>query len=303
MSGMTISRPSSGEMHVCFMGSLSSGKTTLLNHFLGRTDERASGVKPTVALEYTYARKDEGASKIVSHIHELGGGTQLLHLLPVIKCDVAIIMLNLMEGSTVLTQLDAFYAGLQAAVEQRQKQENSSNNSNAATAAETSPIKSGLVESSLPVLCIFPTHWDEAINLESEERRILSRALRWWACRHSASLIYLSTKDRSSLSLAKNVLNSLCFEGTLPTLRHSVDHALPILACAGSEELDDIGMPGDGSTWQEMVQKAFGKRDSKVVTQERVDLEWTKFKEHAIDSIRQQKDEELQRKRREDRRY
>ncbi|KAB7493925.1 Cytoplasmic dynein 2 light intermediate chain 1 [Armadillidium nasatum] len=62
-----------------FVGPRGAGKTTLIQRFL----EREEAPKPTLALEYTYARKSgKSLTKDVCHIWELGGGAVFSSLLP-----------------------------------------------------------------------------------------------------------------------------------------------------------------------------------------------------------------------------
>jgi len=66
------------ESSLLVLGSANAGKSTLILRFL----ERQEASKPTLALEYTYARKSgQAIGKDVCHIWELGGGTLFASLL------------------------------------------------------------------------------------------------------------------------------------------------------------------------------------------------------------------------------
>nr|VZI31589.1 unnamed protein product [Spirometra erinaceieuropaei] len=69
------------ESVLVFAGARSCGKTTIINNFL----EKDENPKPTLALEYNFARKSLGpyVAKSVAHIWELGGGPKLSNLLDV----------------------------------------------------------------------------------------------------------------------------------------------------------------------------------------------------------------------------
>ncbi|XP_069118962.1 cytoplasmic dynein 2 light intermediate chain 1-like [Argopecten irradians] len=71
----------SDDSAVFVIGGKGAGKTSIVLRFLDR-DEAS---KPTVALEYTFCRKDKGhnIAKDVGHIWELGGGTWLTKLMDV----------------------------------------------------------------------------------------------------------------------------------------------------------------------------------------------------------------------------
>uniref|UniRef100_A0A0N5AZ36 Cytoplasmic dynein 2 light intermediate chain 1 n=1 Tax=Syphacia muris TaxID=451379 RepID=A0A0N5AZ36_9BILA len=67
------------EESIIFCGDKSSGKTTIINRFLERTENP----KPTIALEYAYGRRTRGNVRDLVHIWELGGGTVLKNLLEI----------------------------------------------------------------------------------------------------------------------------------------------------------------------------------------------------------------------------
>jgi dynein light intermediate chain 2 len=64
-----------------FVGGRDSGKSTIISRFLDK-DEKPN---PTIALEYTFGRKNKGQNgvKDVTHIYELGGGTFLADLIKI----------------------------------------------------------------------------------------------------------------------------------------------------------------------------------------------------------------------------
>lgn len=68
------------ESSAIFVGNKNAGKTTIMLRF----QEREEPPKPTVALEYTFGRRQArgpNMGKKVVHIWELGGGTSLTKLL------------------------------------------------------------------------------------------------------------------------------------------------------------------------------------------------------------------------------
>ena len=72
---LSLNKPK--ERSLVFIGSKSSGKTTLIHRFL----ERDESPKQTLALEYTFGRKtNQNLVKDVCHLWELGGGTMYTNL-------------------------------------------------------------------------------------------------------------------------------------------------------------------------------------------------------------------------------
>jgi dynein light intermediate chain 2 len=104
---ITHTSTDSKETFLLFVGSKSSGKSTLINKFL--SPNKKDKPKPTVAMEYTFGRRtSNGSGKDIAHIWELGGGKKLSDLVCVpvaperLSSLVGVIVLDLAVPSKAL---------------------------------------------------------------------------------------------------------------------------------------------------------------------------------------------------------
>ena len=71
-------QPAPAETYSLFTGQHGSGKSSLMALLQGGgSSGKEDKPKPTVALEYMFARKSNNGAKDVAHIWELGGGMNL----------------------------------------------------------------------------------------------------------------------------------------------------------------------------------------------------------------------------------
>ena len=113
-----IDNPGGGanETTLLVVGSKNVGKTTLIHRLL----ERQEAPKPTLALEYTFGRKkNQGLTKDVCHVWELGGGTLFANLLetPISPSKLngfrLVLMVDLSEPHHLWFHLEALLSSLQ----------------------------------------------------------------------------------------------------------------------------------------------------------------------------------------------
>ncbi|CAK9101220.1 unnamed protein product [Durusdinium trenchii] len=70
----TATEEFANDVTILFCGSKKSGKTSLVDRFINPTKDEKDQPKPTVALDYKFARyATEGTSKVLAHIYDLGG--------------------------------------------------------------------------------------------------------------------------------------------------------------------------------------------------------------------------------------
>nr|KAJ3422923.1 Cytoplasmic dynein 2 light intermediate chain 1 [Polyrhizophydium stewartii] len=301
------------------VGSKSAGKTSLILRFLDR-DETPS---PTVALEYTFGRRTRGvnSTKDVTHIWELAGGVFLSDLLDIpiteanIHASTFIIVLDLSDPSNILETLDTLLGKIRARVakilaglEQRgSKRPKALRNYAAKKYGSDHPDKDVVNIMPVPV-AIIGSKFDEIKDMESEMRKMLCKTLRYVAHMNGASLLFVSQKDENLVAKSRQLLSHYAFRGSsIKTM--TIDHSKPIVMMAGQDTFSGIGLPPselakDAVGRQPFVPYERWKADyeqyfppQKVQkTLERVDL--SKFPEPAVDSMRLQKDEELEKMRR-----
>merc|ERR1719440_1729408 len=72
---LTLDEEFTNDVAVLFCGMKKSGKTALIDRFINPAKDEKDMPKPTVALDYKFARyaSDTSTSKVLAHIYDLGG--------------------------------------------------------------------------------------------------------------------------------------------------------------------------------------------------------------------------------------
>ncbi|KAL1504433.1 hypothetical protein AB1Y20_010839 [Prymnesium parvum] len=230
--------PPQRDSELLFLGSTQSGKSTLVNSFL-KVEENPP--KPTTALEYRFARPaDATGAASVCNVWELAGGTQLSELLKVVllpekleACVVAITLDLSAPGDALETMLFWFeqirkHVGLSlqqvAASGPGGAEKAMALRERANEAWSDHPDRDDLRPLGIPVM-VFAHKWDvfEEEYGEAEYRKVLTRALRYFAHTNGASLMCTHHKDKSARALAPNPAPYL----TTATPSHDLTTATP----------------------------------------------------------------------------
>ncbi|KAJ8866916.1 hypothetical protein PR048_032778 [Dryococelus australis] len=307
----------SKESTIFIVGSKGVGKSSLVHRFLDR-DESA---KQTLALEYTFGRKaGRSLVKDVCHIWELGGGTMYPSLLATPLAAAAgnmsqvtlVLMLDLSAlhqlWFTMETLLQSILVSLRAHCSQDHM--NTMQERAWARVGPDHPDRDSM--DPFPVsLVILGGKYDIFQDFDSEKKKIICRCLRYVAHTLGATLQFYSLKDAGLVKKAKDLLSHHGF-GSAPVKSISQDYNKPLLVPAGSDSMERIG--GVGTTKVVSVSRGpgaaldrwkhtFTKHFPQEVTEKSVILDDPardlNFKEPIIDSLRGQKDDELDRYRRE----
>lgn len=307
------------ESSIFVLGSKNSGKTSIILRFLDRDESP----KSTTALDYTFGRRAKGhnIAKDIGHIWELGGGTFLSKLIDIpinvetIKSLAIMIVLDLSLPSelwntmeTLLTQvkkrvnkvLEDLAAKDSGAVQQLKK---------AAWKkfGEDHPEKSMIDPFPVP-LAIVGGKFDVYQDFDPEKRKMISRALRFVAHTNGAHLQFFSTKQEGLTNRTRGLFGSLLFK-TAMSKNVSLDHNKPVIVPAGQDSLSQIGAPPVPSESLGKLQHRnpydlWKATYSSVFPPEKTSLESVRsedpardpqYAEPAVDNMRAQKDEELER--------
>ncbi|CAF1153852.1 unnamed protein product [Adineta ricciae] len=302
---------------ILFAGSRSGGKSTMILRYLERTSESA---KPTIALDYNYARKPKTADTVgkdIGHLWELGDGTFLAKLI-----DVALTPETIATASVVLVldlsrpqELWHTYETLYEAIVKRVKyciSEASKQNPNLKDKLKESIVKRigdanrDLVEPLRIPLVIVGSKYDEFQSFQPNDKKTIYKTLRFLAFYHGATLLSYSEKDTVYL---KSVLNHLLFDTKLPEKKPQIDHLGPLYVKSGSETEEQIGAPpikdldldamnenSPFAMWRATFCKQFPqeveKRDPSLLQDYGRDPQYA---DASIDAMREQKLAELQR--------
>ncbi|XP_071522819.1 cytoplasmic dynein 2 light intermediate chain 1 [Panulirus ornatus] len=295
------------EATLLLVGTRSAGKTTLLQRFL----DREEAPRHTLALEYTYGRKTgRTLVKDVCHLWELGGGALFTPLLAtpitprVVSRLTLLLMLDLSRPDTIWSDLETLLSALKEEVQraagsvaglQEELQE--------AAARRLHPHQQEEQEVTpfLVPLVIIGGKYDIFQDLEPEGKKMVCRALRYVAHTHGASLQFFSAKDTGLVKKAKELLSHYAF-GTSESRSLAQDYNKPLIIPAGSDSLATINMSEDLTfdAWRHVFTTRFPQdnEDRSSVLPEDPARDPT-YAEADVDNLRTQKDEELERIRRE----
>lgn len=304
---------------IFLVGSKNSGKTSIILRYLDR-DETP---KPTVALEYRYGRRTRGQNVDVGHIWELGGGSSLSKLMDVpiaaesINCTTLFIVLDLSQPQelwfTLETLLQTAKAQLEAAINDLKSTDPEARAKLQKAAwervGEDNPDKQ-LIDPFLIPLVIVGSKYDLFQDLESEKRKVICKTLRFVAHTFGATLQFFSNKQEQLVNRMRSLISHHLFATSLNKSLQT-DPNKPLLVPAGLDSFQQIGSPP-------MAEKDLGRVHAKTpldlwkhaytghFPQEKTmesgllddPAKDPQYKEHTIDILRAQKDEELERYRR-----
>ena len=298
---------------VLFVGAKQSGKTSLLLKFREKNEERP---KPSVALEYTFARRPKSFSleKDVVNLWELAGGTFLSDLTEAIITPETVtglsvvLTLDLSQPQTIWFTMEHFIVELKQQIEKALaanadvKRSVDRNNSD-----RKQGFANGFDSSSMfPVpLLIIGTKFDLFVNLDSVEKKMIGRALRFVAHTYAAHVLFVSEKVPATLRNFKVFMNNMAFGAPMQKVV-SIDESKPVAVSAGNDDMMAIGIPssdsnslnrGDVHSWEDW-KKSFcdffpqKSQDSGQSTED--PAKDPKFKEQIIDDLKKQKFAEIE---------
>ena len=309
------------DAELLFVGSKSAGKSSLIHAFLQKDEPP----KPSTPLEYRFARKAAPTGAVVANIWELGGASEMNHLLKVVlpaerlACSAVAITLDMSEPEEALQTLLHWIDEVRRHVE-RASSELSMSPGGAETVAAARKATAALwqehpdcdvasVEQVSPVgipLVVIANKWDvfEETHVEGEYRKLVCRALRFFAHQAGGSLLCTKHKDKASLTALRNLLYHHVFGSTaLRTIQQ--DHTKPLVIPASADAFGAIGKPPRVDTfadstadkWRVAWEQTFRPRDKPKEAQDLSMVEAEQFAEETIDELRRQKRDELLRQR------
>lgn len=259
------------ERTLVVLGDNKSGKSSVL---AGTFQDRGE-TKPTVALEYSYARPplSFAEDKALSHVYELGGGRLLGRLVSIpINSETLpglIILINL-DLSRPYKVLDSLLFWIQvlnnriqevlSGMPQRQAQKFSQRIqkkwANHPDSSKLSPLP-------VPVVVI-ANKYDVFADVESENRKWMARVLRYFCHKNGVSLFYNSTKDSRLQGAVRQIITHYLF-GSATRKYEQKDHAQGIQISSGNDSFKSIGPPpktqgeDSDSQWQQAFKETFPK--------------------------------------------
>ncbi|CAJ0920752.1 unnamed protein product [Ranitomeya imitator] len=228
---------------VFFIGNKNAGGKTSI---ILRCIDRDEAPKPTLALEYTFAKEH-------CPFWELGGGTSLLDLIQIpitsenVRTFSIVLVLDLSKPNDLWPTMDSLLQVTRKHVDKIVADIGKSNPKVAKeitqniwrTIPNNHPDRELIDPFPLPLL-IIGSKYDIFQDFESEKRKIISKTLRFLSHYLGASLLFTGKAESH-----KSVFTVICKSFGIWTRQEvtSVDHNKPLIIPAGSDSLGQIGTP------------------------------------------------------------
>ncbi|CAG9325893.1 unnamed protein product [Blepharisma stoltei] len=282
LSEQTASQESTpSERTIFVLGERKSGKSTLVNNFISQSSNTEEP-RPTVALEYSYARAPLGinSTRDLGYIYELGGGRLLANLVSVpmtaetLSELMIVIVIDLSHPYKVIDSLlywlqvvrnriNEILSHLPPKEAQKYQKRIAKKWNKHEDSARLEPIP-------VPVY-VAATKYDVFCDQESENRKWMARALRYFCHKNGISLFYWSARDQKLVGALRMVLSYHLF-GSPIRKQSQKDHAQAILVSSGEDSFQSIGPPPNVSKgshgnqdeeWMRAIQQSFPKPNRK----------------------------------------
>ncbi|XP_026688956.1 cytoplasmic dynein 2 light intermediate chain 1 [Diaphorina citri] len=245
--------PSSSEVHkidiqsqertLLLIGTKSVGKSTLVFRFLEKNDTP----KPTLALEYIYARKSgKTVMKDICHLWELGSGTSRLEVASLFSSFsltaqsgfTLVLMLDLSRLNSLWTEAETFLAKFRAIFESNESVREKRGSFEHFRTADEHRDK-GLIRTFPVPLILIGGKYDLFENLEPNKKRIAVQCLRYLAHVNGASLLFHSSLDPGLVKRTRDILNHYAFSSHLASAVN-FDYNKPIFVPFGTDSVASI---------------------------------------------------------------
>uniref|UniRef100_A0A7S1KMQ4 Cytoplasmic dynein 2 light intermediate chain 1 n=1 Tax=Percolomonas cosmopolitus TaxID=63605 RepID=A0A7S1KMQ4_9EUKA len=256
------------ETNILFVGSASSGKSSLLHKVLLRQSASAP-VEPSIALEYTYGRKEDGYKLFIAHFWELAGGTSLASLTnEIINAQnihtyALVLCLDLTNPQALLTDLFPLIHHIEKHANAAYDLMRAHNSKLPQKIMDRATKRFGHSHPDLDKvhfvagipLIIVANKYDKFQQMYSPQHlKVMAQTLRYLAHMHAATLIQMDLSndaqhDNAQLQQHKafrQIMNNIMFAGPLTNdLRapHTDTTLGPVRVLAGTDSLKSIGPP------------------------------------------------------------
>lgn len=239
-----------------FVGDLSSGKSTLIQTFLKPT--AAKDTKPTIALEYNFARRTTNGVKCVANLWEIGGDLIEPKLMEIgitlrnLPVAAVIISCDLSKPHNVLNSVLRSISAVKETSSKRVAELQATNviqlnemRDKLAAAYKGNPDEARVRPLDVPV-CIVANKHDLFKSLPSADRRAVIQVLRFVAHFFGAHLITTSSADASQRDVFRTLVSNLAFGSPVkPMYETNVDKLVYITR--GSDSFQKILLEHSGA--------------------------------------------------------
>ncbi len=246
-AGITVNQ------NIIFVGDAGSGKTSLIQTFL--KPNAAKDTKPTLALDYNYARKTNNNIKSVAHFWEVGGNFLDSGLLEIpitaasLKNSTVAIVCDLSKPHNCIVSILRSISAVREVLSKRMSElqasnVNAVNEIKESVASQLKGHKDGnrLRPTDIPLVIIANKH-DTLRSMSLAERKALMQALRFIAHYFGAILLSVSMNDSSMKEMFRGLMNAIGFGGNIkPVCETNFDKAIYITR--GQDSYENILLHG-----------------------------------------------------------
>ena len=246
------------KVYALFVGQKQAGKSTVITAFHNPAKDDVP--KPTVALEYLFARRSSGSNqpKDVAHIWELGGGLRLSNLVCVpltsltVGKAVVTVVIDFSQPQNLLHNISQWLSVLRRRAEMCLL-ELRANDPSAADIIDRAmfaryradhPDKA--VVRPLPIsTSIIATKLDAFMGQDQVKKKVTYQMLRFVAHQHGASLLTFSAKDKMTQNNLRAHLTSQLFGNSNAKIsKKEAGPEKPMMVPAGSDSFEEIFKSG-----------------------------------------------------------
>lgn len=222
-------------IQVVFVGDQGCGKSTLLQSFLKPTAASSKDYKPTIALDYNYARKTANGIKSVAHMWEVGGDLLEPRLLEIpltrtaiLTAAVVVICCDLSKPHNCVVSVLQSISAVREVLKKRSAEIQASNvtalqelRDRISEAYKGHPDAAKVKPTEIPML-IVANKSDAMRAMPLLERKAIIQMLRFIAHYYCASLLTTSSSDASSKETYRSVMSAMAF-GSTPKPAFEID--------------------------------------------------------------------------------
>lgn len=211
----------SANSSIVFVGDLGCGKSTLIQSFL--KPSASKDTKPTIALEYNYARKTTNGVKSVANLWEVGGDLVEPKLMEIgitrsnLTSAAVIICCDLSKPHNVLNSVLRSISAVKEIVARRVAELQATNvtvlnqiRENIANSYKGHPDAGRLRPLDVPVVLVANKH-DLFRSLQASDRRLVINVLRFVAHYFGATLLTMSSSDAGMKDSYRTLVSCLGF--------------------------------------------------------------------------------------------
>lgn len=312
------------DQSVFVVGSKSSGKSTVINRILGSTTKP----KPTTALEYCFGKRDDRSATQVAHIWELAQAQELSQLTEVVITPenvhvvAAVIVADCSDTGTMFDTVTYWLKRIDRRVSeifQKMKAKNSQTPDKLIARAQRMvgadhPDLPKMRLSGIPTVIV--CNRLDLFKGDTTRLKLMARTMRYLAHLYGAALIFTS-EQAGEVAKLRSVMNHFIFQVAFDSRHLQMDPERGgVLAMPDRDSFRDIGDPNTASMadfkstgdpevdrWKVAFDEVFPPKKSETKLTDDPFLKKLYdcndgFGEASIDSMRKQKDEELEQYRR-----